>query len=66
MKRALRIASLMGIMLLMSVGAARADTLQFVVSELAGSATFDLLQNPTVTSFSSGNYFTVTVNNGSY
>jgi hypothetical protein len=55
----------MGIMLLMSVGAARADTLQFVVSELAGSATFDLLQNPTVTSFSSGNYFTVTVNNGS-
>lgn len=65
MKRALRIASLMGIMLLMSVGAARADTLQFVVSELAGSATFDLLQNPTVTSFSSGNYFTVAVNNGS-
>jgi hypothetical protein len=65
MKRALRIASLTGIMLLVSVGAARADTLQFVVSGQAGSATFDLLRNPTVTSFSNGNYFTVTVNNGS-
>ena len=65
MKRALRIASLTGIMLLVSVGAARADTLQFVVSGQAGSATFDLLRNPTVTSFSNGNYFTVSVNNGS-
>src|SRR5260221_14772518 len=65
MKRALRIASLTGIMLLVSVGAARADTLQFVVSGQAGSAMLDLLRNPTVTSFSNGNYFTVSVNNGS-
>ncbi|HVS90376.1 MAG TPA: PEP-CTERM sorting domain-containing protein [Candidatus Acidoferrum sp.] len=65
MKRALRIASLTGIMLLVSVGAASADTLQFVVSGQAGSATFNLLRNPTVTSFSSGNDFTVTVHNGS-
>jgi hypothetical protein len=50
-------------MLLVSVGAARADTLQYVVSGLAGSATFDLQQNPTVTSFS--NYFIVGVDNGS-
>src|SRR5260370_4053732 len=63
MKRALRIASLTGIMLLVSVGAARADTLQFVVSGQAGSATFDLLRNPTVTSFSNGYYFTVSLNN---
>ena len=65
MKRALQIASLTGIMLLVSVGAARADTLQFVVSGQAGSATFDLARNPTVTSFSNGNYFTVAVHNGS-
>ena len=51
-------------MLLVSVGVARADTLQFVVSGQVGSATFDLLRNPTVTSFSNGNYFTVTVDNG--
>jgi hypothetical protein len=65
MKRALQIASLTGIMLLVSVGVASADTLlQYVVSGQAGSATFDLLQHPTLTSFSSSD-FTVTVHNGS-
>src|SRR5260221_4621698 len=65
MKRALRIASLTGIMLLVSVGAARADTLQFVVSGQAGSATFALLRHPTGASLSNGNYFPVSLNNGS-
>src|SRR5258706_15023201 len=63
MKRALRIASLTGIMLLVSVGSARADTLQFVVSGQAGSATIDLLRNPPDKSFSNGQYFSVSVNN---
>jgi hypothetical protein len=65
MKRALQIASLTGIMLLVSVCSATADTLQYVVSGLAGSATFNLQQNPTVASFSDGNDFIVSVNNGS-
>jgi hypothetical protein len=65
MKRVLQIAGLTGIILLVSAGVARADTLQFVVSGQAGSATFSLQRNPTVTSFSGGNDFTVTVNNGS-
>jgi len=64
MKRPLRIASFAGIMLFVLVSAASADTLQFVVSAQGGSGTFTLLRNPTVTSFSSGNDFTVTVNNG--
>jgi hypothetical protein len=64
MKRALRIASLMGVMLFVSVGAASADSLQFVVSSQAGSGTFTLLRSPTVTSFSNAKDFTVTVNNG--
>jgi len=65
MKRALQIAGLTGIMLFVSPVVARADALQFVVSTQAGSGMFTLLRNPTVTSFSGGNYFTVTVNNGS-
>jgi len=63
MKKVLQILSLAGIMLVVSVGPASADTLQFVVSGPAGSANFDLLQNPTVKSSSSGNYFIVSVNN---
>ncbi len=61
---ALRTASLSGILLLVSAGAAKADTLQYVVSGQVGSATFNLLQKPTVTSFSSGSYFDVVVTNG--
>jgi hypothetical protein len=64
MKRALQIAGLTGIMLLASVGAASADTLHYVVSGQLGSATFNLPRNPTVTSFSSEDFY-VTVNNGS-
>jgi len=64
MKRAVQIAGLMGVMLLVSVGAASADTLHYVVSAKAGSATFNLQRNPTVTSFSSEDFY-VTVNNGS-
>jgi hypothetical protein len=67
MKRAVRIASLTGIMLLVSVAAASADTLlQYVVSGPLGSASFDLLQHPILNpgSFSSSD-FTVTVHNGS-
>jgi PEP-CTERM motif-containing protein len=64
MTRALQIASLTGVMLLVTVGAASADTLQYVVSGLGGSATFDLQRTPSVTSFSSSD-FTVTVSNGS-
>ncbi len=64
MKKALLIASLTGITLLVSVGAANADTLQYMVSGQAGSATFYLQRNPMVTSFSSGDFY-VTVNNGS-
>ncbi len=52
-------------MLFVSAGVARADTLQFVVSGQAGSATFNLSRTPTITSFSGGNYFTVTIDNGS-
>jgi PEP-CTERM motif len=64
MTRALQIASLTGVMLLVMVGAASADTLQYVVSGPGGSATFDLQRTPSVTSFSSSD-FTVTVSNGS-
>ena len=64
MKKDLQIVSLTGIMLLVSVCSANADTLHYVVSGPGGSATFDLQQNPTVTSFSSSD-FTVTVHNGS-
>lgn len=64
MKRALQIASLTGIMLLVSVAAASADTLlHYVVSGPLGSASFDLLQHPTLTSSSSSD-FSVTVHNG--
>jgi hypothetical protein len=65
MKRALRIGSLTGIMLLVSVAAASADTLlHYVVSGPLGSASFNLLQTPPLTSSSSSD-FTVTVHNGS-
>jgi PEP-CTERM motif len=65
MKRALRIAGLSGIMLLVSGGGARADALlHYVVTGPVGSASFDILQDPTLTSFSSSD-FTVTVHNGS-
>jgi PEP-CTERM motif-containing protein len=68
MKRALQIASLTGIMLVVSVCSASADTLlHYVVSGPLGSASFDLLQHPTLPtlkSFSSSD-FTVTVHNGS-
>jgi hypothetical protein len=64
MKRALRIAGFMGIMLLVSAIAANADTLlHYVVSGQLGSASFNLPQHPTVTSFSSEDFY-VTVNNG--
>jgi hypothetical protein len=64
MKRALQIAGLTGIILLVSGGAARADALlHYVVSGSLGSASFDLLQHPTLTS-SNGTDFTVTVHNG--
>jgi hypothetical protein len=65
MKRALQMASLAGVILLVSVCSASADTLHYVVSGPLGSASFNLLQNPTVTSFSAGNDFIVSVNNGS-
>jgi hypothetical protein len=72
MKRALQIAGLTGIMLLVSVGSASADTLlHYVVSGSLGSASFDLLQHPTTTTIKShnddsiGTDFTVTVHNGS-
>jgi hypothetical protein len=70
MKRALQLASLTGIMLLVSVAAASADTLlHYVVSGPLGSASFDLLQHPTtIKSYnddSIGTDFTVTVHNGS-
>jgi hypothetical protein len=65
MKRALPIAGLAGIMLLVSASAASADTLlHYVVSGKLGSASFDLLQHPAVTSSSSEDFY-VTVNNGS-
>jgi hypothetical protein len=65
MKRALQIAGLAGIMLLVSGGAARADALlHYVVSGPLGSASFDLLQHPTLKA-SSGTDFTVTVHTGS-
>jgi hypothetical protein len=65
MKKALQIASLTGIMLLVSAAAASADTLlHYVVSGQLGSASFDLLQRPKVT-FSSNEDFYVTVDNGS-
>jgi PEP-CTERM motif len=68
MKRALQIASLTGIMLFVSAGAASADTLlHYVVSGPLGSASFDLPQHPILpilTSFSSSD-FTVTVHHGS-
>jgi len=57
MKRALQIASLTGFMLLVSVCSASADTLHYVVSGQLGSATFNLLQNPKLTSFTAGNDF---------
>jgi hypothetical protein len=65
MKKALQIASLTGIMLLVSVCSASADTLHYVVSGSLGSASFNLSQNPTITSFSNGSDFIVSVNNGS-
>jgi hypothetical protein len=65
MKKALLTASLTGIMLLVTVCCASADTLHYVVSGPLGSASFNLSQNPTVTSFSAGNDFIVSVNNGS-
>jgi opacity protein-like surface antigen len=65
MKRALQIAGLTGIMLLVSASAAPADTLlHYVVSGQQGSGSFDLLQHPKPTSSSSSD-FTVIVNNGS-
>ena len=67
MKRALKIAGLTGIMLLWLGSAASADTLlHYVISGPTGSASgsFDLLQHPILTSFSSSD-FTVTVYNGS-
>jgi hypothetical protein len=64
MKRALKIAGLAGVMLLVSASAASADTLlHYVVSGTLGSASFDLPQHPTVTSSSEDFY--VTVDNGS-
>src|SRR5260370_33688670 len=57
MKRAIQIAGLTAIMLLVSAGVARADSLQFVESDQADSATFNLLQNPKLTSFTAGNDF---------
>ena len=66
MKTALQIASLTGIMLLVSVCSASADTLHYVVSGQLGWASFDLPQTPKITSYSSSSgYFTVTVDNGS-
>jgi PEP-CTERM motif len=67
MKRALQIASLAGIILLVSVGAASADTLHYLVTGPLGgiSGSFDLLRNPTFTSVTPGTDFIVTVNNGS-
>jgi hypothetical protein len=57
MKRALQIAGLTAIMLLVSAGVARADTLQFLESDQAGSATFTLLQSSKLTLFAAGNDF---------
>jgi hypothetical protein len=57
MKRAIQIAGLTAIMLLVSAGVARADSLQFVESDQADLATFNLLQNPKLTSFTAGNDF---------
>jgi hypothetical protein len=64
LKRALQIASLTGIMLLVSVCSASADTLHYVVSGPLGSASFYLPQDPILTA-SSNVDFTVTVHNGS-
>jgi hypothetical protein len=65
MKRALQIAGLAGIMLLVSASSAPADTLlHYVVSGQQGSGSFDLLQHPKPTSSSSSD-FAVMVNNGS-
>jgi PEP-CTERM motif len=71
-KRALQIASLTGVILLVTAGAASADTLlHYVVSGPLGSASFDLLQHPTTTTIKSynddsiGTDFTLTVHNGS-
>jgi hypothetical protein len=64
LKKALQVASLTVIMLLVSAGAASADTLlHYVVSGQLGWASFDLPQHPTVTSSIADFY--VTVNNGS-
>jgi hypothetical protein len=51
-------------MLLVSVAAASADTLHYAVSGQAGSASFNILQHPTLTSPNATD-FTVTVHNGS-
>jgi hypothetical protein len=67
MKRTAQIATLAGILLLVSVGAASADTLHYVVTgpQAGVSGSFNLLQNPTVTSFTAGNDFILSVDNGS-
>lgn len=66
MKRALKVAGLAGVILLVSASAASADTLlHYVVSGQLGSASFDLPQHPKVTPSSPNEDFYVTVNNGS-
>jgi hypothetical protein len=67
MKRTVQIATLTATLLLVSVGAARADTLHYVITgpQAGVSGSFNLLQNPTVTSFTAGSDFILSVYDGS-
>lgn len=64
MKRFLLIAGLLAVGMFLPVRPASADSLHFVVSGLAGTASFDLLRAPSVASFTTGQDFLVNVNNG--
>jgi len=64
MKRFLLVAGLLAVGLFLPVKPAKANSLNFAVSGLAGTANFNLLSAPTVASFTAGQDFLVNVNNG--
>jgi len=63
MKRCLFVVGLLTALLL-PVRSAKANSLNFVVTGIAGTATFNLSSNPGVASFTAGQGFRVNVNNG--
>jgi hypothetical protein len=65
MKRFLLVAGLLAVGLFLPVRPANANSLNFVVTGLAGTATFNLQSAPSVASFTTGQDFLVNVNNGS-